>query len=171
MPEDPKPFNWANITGSYIAAGAVDNFDKVDPISQKDVLEVKSRVENKQQAEAKAKSALHKTNSQECTGSMSMPGNPLIIAGNNFELTGMGTLSGINHIISSKHTIDSSGGYITTCEVKRVAKIDASKHKPRSAKVKPHGTIESKPIIADDYPWQKATGTLTTQGAFNNFNQ
>ena len=168
MAEDPKPFNWANITGSYIAAGAVDNFGKVEPV---DVLEIKSRVENKQQAEAKAKSALHKNNSRECTGSMSMPGNPLIIAGNNFELTGMGTLSGINHIISSKHTIDSSGGYITTCEVKRIAKIDASKHKPKSAKVKPHGTIESKPIIADDYPWLKATGTLTKQGAFNNFNQ
>lgn len=168
MPEDPKPFNWANITGSYIAAGAVDNFGKVDPA---DVLEIKSRVENKQQAEAKAKSALHKTNSQECTGSMSMPGNTLIVAGNNFELTGMGTLSGINHIISSKHTIDKSGGYITTCEVKRISKIDASKHKPRSVKVKHHGTIESKPLIDDDYAWLKATGTLTTQGAFNNFNQ
>ena len=166
MPETPSPYTWANITGNYVAAGAVDNF------KLSNTLEIKSRVENKQQAEAKAKSALHKTNSQECTGSMSMPGNTLIIAGNNFELTGMGTLSGINHIISSKHTIDSSGGYITTCEVKRIAKIDASKHKPKSVKGKGHGVIEQKSFVgSDEYSWLKAAGTLTKQGAFNNFNQ
>ena len=172
MPENPAPFNWANITGSYIASGAVDNFGNKASLGKPDVLEVKSRVENKQQAEAKAKAALHNSNSQECTGSMSMPGNTLIIAGNNFELTGMGTLSGINHIISSKHTIDSSGGYITTCEVKRVAKIDANKFKPKSAKVKTRPTVQQKSITgADEYSWGTATGNLKSSGAFDNFNK
>ena len=166
MPEIPSPYTWANITGNYVAAGAVDNFKLAN------TLEIKSRVENKQQAEAKAKAALHNANSKECTGSVTMPGNTLMVAGNNFELTGMGTLSGINHIISSKHTIDSNGAYITSCEVKRIAKIDASKHKPKSVKGKGHGTIERKSINgSEEYSWGKATGNLSKSGAFNNFNQ
>lgn len=111
---------------------AADSLNEDPDFAKEDTLEIKSKAENKQQAEAKAKSALHKKNSEECTGSVSMPGNTLIIAGNNFELTGMGTLSGINHIVSSSHTIDRSGGYVTSADLKRVAKIATSKHKPKA---------------------------------------
>jgi phage protein D len=106
-----------------------------DPdFSPEDILELKTKAENKQQAGAKAKSHLHNNNSKESEGSVAMPGSTLLVAGNNFELTGMGTLSGIQHIVTSSHTIDRAGGYITSCDVKRVKKIAAAKHKPKGKK-------------------------------------
>lgn len=95
-----------------------------------DTLRIKTRVENVQQGQEKAKSALHRKNTRGCEGSVSMPGNTLIVAGNNFELTGMGTLSGIKHIASSSHSLSRSG-YVTTAEIKRISPISPAKHKPK----------------------------------------
>lgn len=118
-------------TESDYATGETD----IDGGNAADSLTIKTRVENKQQAEAVAKSKLHQKNTVEADGSMSMPGNPLLVSGNNFELTGMGTLSGINHILTATHTIDRSSSYTTSVEVKRVKKIDPVKWKPKRKKV------------------------------------
>lgn len=99
-----------------------------------DIQELKTKAENKQQARAKAKAALHKSNSHEADGGIATWGNPILVAGINFELTGMGSLSGIQHALETKHTIDRGGGYVTACEVKRVKKIATSKHKPKYKK-------------------------------------
>jgi phage protein D len=138
---------------------------KVHSKVKKDTLHITTKVENKQQAEALANAALHRANSMECSGSLSMPGNTLVIAGNNIELTGMGTLSGIKHIISSTHTIDRSG-YTTSAEVKRLQAIPVSKHKPLR-KINTEDGVTSN----TEYTLKNATDYFVSKGAINTFGQ
>jgi phage protein D len=140
---------------SILSNEIIEAAEDFDPgFDTEEELDIHSRVENTQQAEAKTKAALHKKNSVECDGSVSLPGNTLLIAGNNFELTGMGTLSGINHILTSTHTIDKGGGYIVTADVKRIKTIAPAKHKPKVIKQRSNGIkniTESAPSY--DYSW------------------
>lgn len=89
-----------------------------------DDLELRSRVENKQQAEAKAQYALYKGNSAGVGGDISLKGNLLVLSGNNIELRGLGQMSGIYQVLEAKHSINSSAGYTTSANLKRVKKID-----------------------------------------------
>lgn len=104
-------------------------------IGSPDTKTVYTKAENKQQAELKAKAHLHKQNSNQQEGSISIEGNPVIVAGNNFTITGMGKLSGIWHIKSSKHAISRSEGYTTEAEIKRV-KTKGSQASTQRAKAK-----------------------------------
>jgi uncharacterized protein len=96
-----------------------------------DTLEVRTKAENESQAERMAKAALHWANSKQQEGSITVPGNVLLVSGVNFELTGCGKLSGIYNITESQHSLDATGGYSTSLTIKRVQKIDASKFKPK----------------------------------------
>ena len=87
-----------------------------------DTLEVRVKAENPKQAELKAKAKLHKANSKEKEGSFALPGNPKLVAGNTFELTGMGNMSGMWSITKSTHKIDRSGAYTTDIDAKSVTK-------------------------------------------------
>lgn len=107
----------------------------VTDTTAEDSLEVRTKAENKQQAELKAKAAMYRANSKQKEGSITVQGNPLLLAGNNIELTGMGAMSGKYHIMESTHSIDSSGGYTTSLSLKLVGYIEAVKQKstkPRS---------------------------------------
>lgn len=84
-----------------------------------DTLVLQCKAENPTQAQSQAKAALHRANTRRQSGSLSMPGNPLIVSGNNFNLTGMGVISGKYHIEESSHQI-SRGGYTTDATVKKV---------------------------------------------------
>jgi len=79
-----------------------------------------SNSENKQQAEAKAKAVMHLAATNQFEGSISMEGNDLAVAGNNFQLNGMGKLSGKYHIKSSSHKMDNDGGRTVGLEIKRL---------------------------------------------------
>ena len=92
---------------------------KNDGASSEDTLEIHSRVENMQQAEAKAKAKLHDANRKGQEATFTVPGKPMLVAGNNFTLTGMGALTGKYHIKKSVHNI-SSGGYTTDVEALRI---------------------------------------------------
>jgi phage protein D len=153
-------FNASTLRGVPANSGFVDT-----GYSSSDMLAIKMRVENRQQAEARAKAALHKKNTQESDGSIATMGNVLLVAGVNFELTGMGTLSGIQHIVQSSHTIDRSGGYITAFYIKRIKKIPASKHRPKQVKAK------IKPVndVPDYLTFKHAARQFEAGGAFNNF--
>lgn len=107
-------------------------FDADDDVATSDVLEVRQRVENDGQAQFKAKAALHDANSKQQSGTLTMPGQPLLLAGSNFDLTGMGVLSGKYHIVESSHRIDASAGYVTDVQVKRVGFIDKSRYKSKT---------------------------------------
>lgn len=96
-------------------------------IASGDTKVIYAKAENKQQAELKAKAALHKANSKQQKGRISMEGRTLIVAGNNFELTGFGKVSGVYHITESRHTINRSGGYSTEASIKRVGYVEEAK--------------------------------------------
>ena len=89
-----------------------------------DDLEIHSKVDNEQQAEAKGKYALSKNNTQGVTGDIVLPGNLLFVSGNNFQLNGAGKLSGIYHILEATHTINQSGGHQVAGNIKRLKTID-----------------------------------------------
>jgi phage protein D len=108
-----------------------------------DVLEIRSKTENPQQAEAKAKASLHAANSKQVEGNITVQGYPLLVAGNNFELTGMGVLSGKYHTLQSTHTITKGGGYVTDVSIKRISGEGASKQKTKQKeKANPINKIE-----------------------------
>lgn len=96
-------------------------------LTKGDTLYMTTKAENKQQAEKKAKAALHRANSKQQEGTITLEGAPLLLAGNNFELTGMGELSGKYHIMTSNHKIDRSGGYTTDLDIKRVGYVEVKK--------------------------------------------
>lgn len=85
-----------------------------------DTLNVRTKAENKQQAEAKAKAALHNANSRQVSGSLTLPGDPRLMSGANFTLSGFGSLSGKFNIESAEHQMDRSGGYVCNIEIKKV---------------------------------------------------
>lgn len=87
-----------------------------------DILQIRKRVENTQQAEALAKAALHKANSSGVTGSGSMAGNPFIMSGINFMLTGADILSGKYQVEKSTHRQSLSTGYEVSFDFKGVDK-------------------------------------------------
>jgi uncharacterized protein len=105
--------------------------DEDDDTEAVDVLEIRQKAENTQQAERMAKAALHWANSKQQEGNITVPGNVLLVSGVNFELTGCGKLSGIYNITESTHSLDASGGYSTSLTIKRVQKINSSKFKPK----------------------------------------
>jgi phage protein D len=85
-----------------------------------DILELRAKAENKGQAEAQAKAALHKANSRQVTGSITLPGDPRLMSGNNFDLRGFAGLDGKFNIESAEHRLDRSGGYVCSIEIKKV---------------------------------------------------
>lgn len=89
-----------------------------------DDLEIRTRVENDQQAEAKGKYALFKSNTEGVGGDVVLPGNLLFVSGNNFQLNGAGRLSGIYHILEATHTLTQAGAYQVAGNIKRVKTID-----------------------------------------------
>lgn len=129
-----------NPVKNEVISADTDNEDA--EFSKDDTIDLKTKAENSDQAIAKSKAALHKHNSHEKSGSFATPGNPMLVSGINFELTGMGNLSGIQHILTSTHTIDRSGGYVTNGEIKAVAKIPKSKWKPNPKKHKSPATVK-----------------------------
>jgi len=106
-----------------------------------------SRSENKKQAEAKAKAVMHTSSMNQFEGSVEFGGdNPkidLMVAGNNFQLNGIGILSGKYHIVSSSHRLDKSGARTVSVEIKRLntpakhqqVSIKKKKQQPKSVKV------------------------------------
>lgn len=87
-------------------------------VANEDVAESWQRTASESQAREIARAILHQ-NTLKVNGFIEVEGNTAMLAGNNIELTGMGRLSGIYHILGSSHRI-SSAGYVTSCDVKRV---------------------------------------------------
>lgn len=106
-------------------------------VTRGDVLKVKIKAENRGQAEAMARASLHAKNSRQHAGSITVEGCPLLVAGNNFELTGLGILSGKYNIETSAHRIDRGGGYVTELEIKRIGFVSLVKQKGKKRKVNP----------------------------------
>lgn len=100
-----------------------------------DTLKLSTRSGSKAAAQAKAQAALDDANLQQTAGSLTVPGNPKLVAGTTFELADCGKLSGKYLVESARHRLDRGGGYVTEVEVKRVA-LPASGAGSTSAKKK-----------------------------------
>lgn len=100
-----------------------------EEITSGDDLEMYDRVEDEDQAEAKATWGLHNANSKMVAGEISVPGNALLLSGNNVQLQGIGRFSGIYQILDTHHSITRDSGYTTSANIKRVKLIDKSLYK------------------------------------------
>lgn len=88
-----------------------------------DTLHIYSRVENEQQAEAKAKAALYKANTLQQEGTITVPGNIIVVAGVNIELAELGYFSGFYHCTKTTHRCSKGGGYEIDAEIKRIGLV------------------------------------------------
>jgi len=87
-----------------------------------EVLEIRTKAENPQQARVQAQAAVYVANRNARTANIQIEGNPLFVAGNNVDLIGFGQLSGKYAIVSSRHTISKSG-YKTDLSLKQVGSV------------------------------------------------
>jgi phage protein D len=83
-----------------------------------DTLKLSTRSGSKAAAQAKAQAALDDANLQQTAGSLTVPGNPKLVAGTTFELADCGKLSGKYLVESARHRLDRGGGDRTQQEVK-----------------------------------------------------
>jgi phage protein D len=133
--------NKNKVIQSTYSVSQVANNDKIEfayLTKGNNSLEVRTKTENEQQANAKSEAALHKHNSLQQTAIMKLPGNTALLAGCNVEITGFGKLSGIWHILKSVHVINKMDGYTTDIELKRIipATISKSRKAPRKISAK-----------------------------------
>ncbi len=114
------------------------------PVENKDEGMDYSYSENTQQAEAKAKAVMHLSATNQLEGNIeicSTEFHDLAVAGNNFQLNGIGKLSGKYNIKTSSHKIDKGGGRTVECEIKRLQvpeksdQITKKKKKPQANNV------------------------------------
>lgn len=91
-------------------------------------------VEDESQAQAVGSAALLRENSNQQEGSLTVAGDETLVAGNNFQFTGIGKLSGKYHITASEHSIAKEGGYEVTLQFKRVGFIELTKGTRKKAK-------------------------------------
>jgi len=118
-----------------------------------------TKAENKQQAEAKAKAIMHTSASNQMEGSIELQGTTLAIAGNNFQLTGLGKLSGKYHIKSSSHKIDRSSGYTVVLEIKRLNLPEKSQQitKPKKKQQSNNVAVRNFKFPDNKYPYGNPT--------------
>ena len=82
-----------------------------------DILEIRTKAEDKQQAMEITKAWLHRKNTMAKEATMTVEGKTALVAGNNVRLKDIGVLSGIWHVISSDHSVSRSG-YVTSVNLK-----------------------------------------------------
>jgi phage protein D len=112
----------------------------------------KGRVENKQQAEAKVKGGLWNKNRFKQAGNLNnMPGDPELVSGVNFDLTGCGNLSGKYHITVSNHNLSGGGAYTTSLEIRKTGSIPKPRQVPKTKKEK------KEPYDANDYDFSETS--------------
>jgi hypothetical protein len=82
---------------------------------------VRRRTESKAHTQRLAQAAMHVKKSWERDATLTLPGNPQLVAGCNLELTKFGVLDGLWLIRAARHSITRGEGYRTELEVRHVA--------------------------------------------------
>lgn len=124
-----------------------------------DTLRVTSRAGSKAGVESKARAALENTNLQQTSGSVTVIGNPKLVAGNTFDLAECGRFAGKYLSESARHRLDRSGGYTTELEIKRVAppqrgQSAATRKKASGKGLRSYGIKDDKMQVVDTTPQQ-----------------
>jgi phage protein D len=86
-----------------------------------DTLKIVARCENAEQAQVKAEAALHLHNMVFVDASIEGPGNTVLVAGNNVQLSGWGALDGKYLVETAKHHLARATGYTTSIAARRVS--------------------------------------------------
>ena len=86
-----------------------------------DTLKIVARCENVQQAGVKAEALLHLHNMVLVDASLDGPGNAVLVAGNNVQLSGWGALDGRYLIETAQHHLARARGYTTSIAARRVS--------------------------------------------------
>lgn len=110
----------------------------------------KGRVENKTQAEARVKGGLWNKNRFKQSGELNdMPGDPELVSGVNFDLTGLNNMSGKWHITSSVHHMSGQNAYTTSLEIRKTGSIPKPRAVPKVKKEK------TEPYDANNYGFEE----------------
>lgn len=72
-----------------------------------------------------------------------LEGEPSLIVGVNFDLTGLGLGSGKYHIVSSTHTISGGSIYTTDLEIRKCGTLEKPKRVPKEVKEDVQSTEET----------------------------
>jgi phage protein D len=103
--------------------------------TKSDVLVIDGKASTTKQAEVKVKAGLWNKNKFKQSGSVNdLPGDPELVSGINFDLTGFGYMSGKYHITVSSHSISGDGAYTTSLEIRKTGSIPKVKTVPKQAK-------------------------------------
>ena len=98
---------------------------------KEDLLLISGSGGNKKTQEAKVKAGLWSKNRFKQSGSLNdFPGDPYLVAGMNFNLTGLNLISGKYHITKSNHTITGDGAYTTSVDIRKCGEILKPKRVP-----------------------------------------
>lgn len=90
-------------------------------VTAADTLRINRKSENQTQADAQARAALHWHNSRATECAISMPGNPLIIAGVVVRIAAWaGRVAGLYYVLTSTHIVGRGDGYATSFTGKRI---------------------------------------------------
>lgn len=116
----------ANAPTATNDAGIWAKFNKAVSI---DTLNLYTKTENGTQSARKVQTALWKANSKQKSGTITVQGNPLLVAGNNITIEDLGVLSAKYFIEESTHTITKGGGYITELTIKGIIPVKKAVNK------------------------------------------
>lgn len=110
------------------ASETVESSAEATDTDSEDTLVIQDSASSQPEADAKTEAALSDKNNKSTEANVTVYGDTDLLSGVNFDLTGMGEISGTYHIETSVHKIDRSSGYTTQMEIKRLAKFtDPSK--------------------------------------------
>lgn len=112
---------------------SIDGIETDIPVGEEDFVSDEN-IEDTSQGEAIGKAALVQNSTSQQEGNITLKGDPLLVAGVNFEFTGIGKLSGKYHIEESEHSLDKESGYKCTLSIKRVGFVELTKHKRKTVK-------------------------------------
>ena len=102
-------------TKQLISANQATGFPSMDQVR------IKRRVESPAQAHRIVQAALRNTKNWSHAATLTLPGDPRLMAGGNVELAGFGIMDGLWSIRSAKHTLDRASGYKTELDARHIS--------------------------------------------------
>jgi phage protein D len=110
-----------------------------------DTLHIHRRVDSPAQAKALARGALE-TNEESVNGSVTVIGDPRLVAGVVIELVECGKFSGALLVHSARHSLSRSGGYETSLELKRGSGDAAGASKKKKKALDTYHVVNGQPV-------------------------
>ena len=121
-----------------------------------DTLKTSARATDKGTAQVKAEAGLKKANLEKTTGTITVPGHPILVSGLMIGIEEFGKLSGKYLVKTARHRIDRFSGYTTELEVARESNVPrvqagtastAAKKSSGPGKLKVYGVQDGKVAV------------------------